>query len=217
MVLTVTPLRKVISRFTNGGVELLTCLLDVPYCTIRSFPSSINHTIEWAREKFQEMFVTQPRELCKFVEDKEQFLLVLFFFLYWMLMTTGRGSKDQQDLSSTQWSTLSRCVRSPLRPSSSAWGMPEENLRGSTNSTFCSCCTRSHWIRKTKTEVRRVVISRNHFFFSVVLDFTQETTHHSRIWPSKSNSRWLYLAHFCLDGQHLQGSVFHDYSILNYY
>eukprot|EP01127_Copromyxa_protea_P007945 TRINITY_DN1806_c2_g1_i2.p1 TRINITY_DN1806_c2_g1~~TRINITY_DN1806_c2_g1_i2.p1 ORF type:complete len:1041 (+),score=168.07 TRINITY_DN1806_c2_g1_i2:59-3124(+) len=47
---------------------------DVPYCTIRSFPSTINHTIEWAREKFQDMFVTKPKELLKFVDDKTQFI-----------------------------------------------------------------------------------------------------------------------------------------------
>lgn len=55
---------------------------DVPYCTIRSFPSSINHTIEWAREKFQEIFVTQPQELMKFIDDKTQFLNVSCFLNY---------------------------------------------------------------------------------------------------------------------------------------
>ncbi|ESN94142.1 hypothetical protein HELRODRAFT_103068 [Helobdella robusta] len=30
--------------------------LDVPYCTLRSFPANMEHCIEWARDKFESMF-----------------------------------------------------------------------------------------------------------------------------------------------------------------
>eukprot|EP01121_Diplochlamys_sp_Union-15-3_P009370 TRINITY_DN2560_c0_g1_i1.p1 TRINITY_DN2560_c0_g1~~TRINITY_DN2560_c0_g1_i1.p1 ORF type:complete len:1039 (-),score=203.29 TRINITY_DN2560_c0_g1_i1:40-2991(-) len=43
---------------------------DVPFCTIKSFPSRIEHTIQWARDKFESLFVTQPREVQQFLEDK---------------------------------------------------------------------------------------------------------------------------------------------------
>eukprot|EP01125_Pyxidicula_operculata_P017195 TRINITY_DN6012_c0_g1_i1.p1 TRINITY_DN6012_c0_g1~~TRINITY_DN6012_c0_g1_i1.p1 ORF type:complete len:1009 (-),score=218.90 TRINITY_DN6012_c0_g1_i1:1918-4944(-) len=45
----------------------------VPFCTIRSFPGKIEHTIEWARDKFESIFVIRPRELKKFVSDPETY------------------------------------------------------------------------------------------------------------------------------------------------
>lgn len=42
---------------------------DVPYCTIKSFPSTIEHTIQWARDKFANLFELKPAEFNKFWES----------------------------------------------------------------------------------------------------------------------------------------------------
>ena len=39
---------------------------DIPYCTLKSFPSSIEHCIEWAREKFESSFASKPALSAKF-------------------------------------------------------------------------------------------------------------------------------------------------------
>ncbi|XP_025078407.1 ubiquitin-like modifier-activating enzyme 6 [Pomacea canaliculata] len=39
---------------------------DFPYCTIKSFPASIEHCIQWARDKFEQLFVIQPNLFNKF-------------------------------------------------------------------------------------------------------------------------------------------------------
>lgn len=41
---------------------------DVPYCTLKSFPATIEHTIQWARDKFESMFSQNPAMYCKFWE-----------------------------------------------------------------------------------------------------------------------------------------------------
>ncbi|XP_056135964.1 ubiquitin-like modifier-activating enzyme 6 [Lampris incognitus] len=33
---------------------------EIPFCTLKSFPSVIEHTIQWARDKFESMFVHKP-------------------------------------------------------------------------------------------------------------------------------------------------------------
>eukprot|EP01130_Rhizamoeba_saxonica_P004395 TRINITY_DN1799_c0_g3_i1.p1 TRINITY_DN1799_c0_g3~~TRINITY_DN1799_c0_g3_i1.p1 ORF type:complete len:1047 (-),score=255.67 TRINITY_DN1799_c0_g3_i1:38-3178(-) len=47
---------------------------DVAFCTIKSFPGEINHTIEWARDKFESMFVVKPREVEKFLRDPQKYI-----------------------------------------------------------------------------------------------------------------------------------------------
>eukprot|EP00697_Spironema_sp_BW2_P008026 gnl/Spiro4/22495_TR11098_c0_g2_i2.p1 gnl/Spiro4/22495_TR11098_c0_g2~~gnl/Spiro4/22495_TR11098_c0_g2_i2.p1 ORF type:complete len:643 (-),score=229.30 gnl/Spiro4/22495_TR11098_c0_g2_i2:64-1992(-) len=37
----------------------------VPYCTLKSFPSNIDHCIEWARDKFESLFVSKLDEVNK--------------------------------------------------------------------------------------------------------------------------------------------------------
>jgi len=39
---------------------------EVPYCTLKSFPSTIDHTIQWARDKFANLFELKPAEFNKF-------------------------------------------------------------------------------------------------------------------------------------------------------
>jgi len=47
---------------------------STPFCTIKSFPSNMDHCIQWARDKFESLFVTKPRELQKFFSDTEQYV-----------------------------------------------------------------------------------------------------------------------------------------------
>lgn len=42
---------------------------EVPYCTLKSFPNNIEHTIQWAREKFSNLFELKPAGFNKFWED----------------------------------------------------------------------------------------------------------------------------------------------------
>lgn len=51
---------------------------QVPFCTIKSFPGNINHCIQWARDKFESLFVIKPRQLKKFLDDKEEYLSVSY-------------------------------------------------------------------------------------------------------------------------------------------
>ncbi|XP_002733723.2 ubiquitin-like modifier-activating enzyme 6 [Saccoglossus kowalevskii] len=39
---------------------------DVPYCTLKSFPAVIEHTIQWARDKFESLFSQKPAAFTKF-------------------------------------------------------------------------------------------------------------------------------------------------------
>lgn len=48
-----------------------------PVCTVKSFPSAIEHTIQWARSKFESLFVSKPSEVSKFFADRQAFLSTL--------------------------------------------------------------------------------------------------------------------------------------------
>lgn len=41
---------------------------DVPYCTLKSFPHTIEHTIQWSRDKFANLFELKPADYNKFWE-----------------------------------------------------------------------------------------------------------------------------------------------------
>ncbi|CAM9644313.1 unnamed protein product, partial [Ectocarpus fasciculatus] len=46
----------------------------IPMCTLRNFPSLIEHCIEWARAQFEDLFVGPFAEAKKFCQDKEAYL-----------------------------------------------------------------------------------------------------------------------------------------------
>ena len=50
---------------------------QVPMCTLRNFPSSIEHCIEWARDNFDGNFVKNINDVKLFIEDREKFYLYL--------------------------------------------------------------------------------------------------------------------------------------------
>ena len=43
-------------------------------CTLRNFPSNINHCIEWSREKFNDVFFVCPSDLNKYLQDPVGFM-----------------------------------------------------------------------------------------------------------------------------------------------
>ena len=49
----------------------------VPMCTLRNFPHLIEHCIEWARDKFAELFEKPARRATKFVNDRDASLAEL--------------------------------------------------------------------------------------------------------------------------------------------
>jgi len=47
---------------------------SIPLCTLKHFPNAIEHTIEWSRDLFEQLFVEFPREVNTFLTDTEKFL-----------------------------------------------------------------------------------------------------------------------------------------------
>jgi len=50
---------------------------SIPLCTLRNFPSKIEHCIEWGLDKFNEFFVSPIEDLRKFLENKEEFFNII--------------------------------------------------------------------------------------------------------------------------------------------
>eukprot|EP00499_Haloplacidia_sp_CaronLabIsolate_P005863 CAMPEP_0196769604 /NCGR_PEP_ID=MMETSP1104-20130614/633_1 /TAXON_ID=33652 /ORGANISM="Cafeteria sp., Strain Caron Lab Isolate" /LENGTH=1139 /DNA_ID=CAMNT_0042139701 /DNA_START=23 /DNA_END=3442 /DNA_ORIENTATION=+ len=50
---------------------------NIPMCTLRNFPSLIDHCIEWSRAQFTDLFVTPFADASKFVADKAAYLAAL--------------------------------------------------------------------------------------------------------------------------------------------
>lgn len=46
----------------------------IPYCTLKSFPSNIDHCIQWSRDKFESNFNLKPALVAKFLADHQQSL-----------------------------------------------------------------------------------------------------------------------------------------------
>ena len=46
---------------------------SIPMCTLRNFPSKIEHCIEWGLNKFNDFFTSPVEDLKKFLENKEKF------------------------------------------------------------------------------------------------------------------------------------------------
>jgi ubiquitin-activating enzyme E1 len=47
---------------------------SIPLCTLKHFPHAIEHTIEWSRDLFEQLFVESPREVNTFLTDAPAFL-----------------------------------------------------------------------------------------------------------------------------------------------
>lgn len=46
---------------------------SIPLCTLKNFPNSIDHTIQWARDAFEEQFAAVPRDVASFAKDPAAF------------------------------------------------------------------------------------------------------------------------------------------------
>lgn len=49
-------------------------LCRIPLCTLKLFPYQIEHTIQWARDHFEGIFVEDPRETSKYYENPTEYL-----------------------------------------------------------------------------------------------------------------------------------------------
>jgi ubiquitin-activating enzyme E1-like protein 2 len=49
----------------------------IPYCTLKSFPSNIEHCIQWSRDKFESNFSLKPLVFQKFLNEHETHLTKL--------------------------------------------------------------------------------------------------------------------------------------------
>jgi len=47
---------------------------SIPLCTLKHFPHAIEHTIEWSRDLFEQLFVESPREVNTYLSDTAAFL-----------------------------------------------------------------------------------------------------------------------------------------------
>jgi len=47
---------------------------SIPLCTLKHFPHAIEHTIEWARDAFEQLFVESPREANSYITDAAAYL-----------------------------------------------------------------------------------------------------------------------------------------------
>merc|ERR1719456_1290832 len=47
---------------------------SIPLCTLKHFPHAIEHTIEWSRDLFEQLFAEAPREVNTFLSDVPAFL-----------------------------------------------------------------------------------------------------------------------------------------------
>jgi len=47
---------------------------SIPLCTLKHFPNAIEHTIEWARDFFEQLFVESPREVNTFLTGAPAYL-----------------------------------------------------------------------------------------------------------------------------------------------
>jgi len=50
---------------------------SIPLCTLKHFPHAIEHTIEWSRDFFEQLFVESPREVNSFLSDPAAYLAKL--------------------------------------------------------------------------------------------------------------------------------------------
>lgn len=61
---------------------------SIPMCTLRNFPSQIEHCIEWGRDLFNKLFVDRPNDAAGYIEKPQQFVADL------RKNTTISGVKD---------------------------------------------------------------------------------------------------------------------------
>jgi ubiquitin-activating enzyme E1 len=63
---------------------------SIPLCTLKHFPNAIEHTIEWSRDLFEQLFAEAPKEVNQFLTDANAYLT--------KVPSEGSGSTQLQKL-----------------------------------------------------------------------------------------------------------------------
>jgi ubiquitin-activating enzyme E1 len=50
---------------------------SIPLCTLKSFPNRIEHTLQWAREYFEEIYKQTPENVNRYIADTNEFVAYL--------------------------------------------------------------------------------------------------------------------------------------------
>ena len=72
----------------------------IPLCTLKNFPYQIEHTIQWARDYFEGLFVDGPQEAARFCENPKEYL-----------EKATLENKKKLNLLKTKLQTVSRLVK----------------------------------------------------------------------------------------------------------
>lgn len=68
----------VIPRFTEHyGASRDPPEKSIPLCTLKSFPNRIEHTLQWAREYFEEIYKQIPENINRYIADTNEFVAYL--------------------------------------------------------------------------------------------------------------------------------------------
>lgn len=73
---------------------------SIPLCTLKNFPYQIEHTIQWARDYFEGIFVEGPNEYQKYSENPEKYL-----------QDVSKELKQQQNLLRSKLETVDKIAR----------------------------------------------------------------------------------------------------------
>jgi ubiquitin-activating enzyme E1 len=79
---------------------------SIPLCTLKHFPHAIEHTIEWARDLFEELFCKNPQEVNNFLDNPAGFLA--------KVPSEGTGSSQLARLNSIKRMLEQRSMAKPL-------------------------------------------------------------------------------------------------------
>ncbi len=62
------------ASYADGPKDASSDTDNIPMCTLRNFPSLIEHCIEWARAQFEDLFVVPFQEVASFVKDPRAYI-----------------------------------------------------------------------------------------------------------------------------------------------
>lgn len=79
---------------------------SIPLCTLKHFPNAIEHTIEWARDSFEQLFCETPQEMNTFLTDPVAVLA--------KVPTEGSGSSQLAKLNGIKRVLEQRTASDPL-------------------------------------------------------------------------------------------------------
>ncbi|KAN0022843.1 hypothetical protein ACTFIU_005584 [Dictyostelium citrinum] len=75
---------------------------QTPFCTLKSFPTNLDHCIQWSRDKFEKFFAINPLELDKFI-NQPQYLEQLLNSSSSNKISTSRALSKMMDTFIESW------------------------------------------------------------------------------------------------------------------